>query len=391
MSGSPSNYADFQNDRPTLPPIQELSRPSVPLEPPSSILARLSVADDDHDVRRRGSSSVHGIYSPPLQQRSLSGPKPPLRPSDAAASPTYTSSLLPPTASSSRYVPSRSMSFSAPSSSRLSDAPAGLRQNLPHRNSISTSTYAMDNRGEERTPIARYGPPSARFVVPGVREGAPWAGTITTSVDRSRHAEDDEQTPVARTLGTSSPPTAFSHVPLQAPPSVSGAKYECTYCGKGFNRPSSLKVRSPRLTSHQGSPHRRSISTATPEKNVGPDFRPATHDTDTTVAFVCPVEGCGRSFSVLSNMRRHARVHSSGDSSVKAADSSDEGGERGASPMQASSSASSRGSVDFSTWRQQRRRDSIASATSTTSSRRSRSASIASDDEEAARPGKRRK
>jgi uncharacterized Zn-finger protein len=26
-------------------------------------------------------------------------------------------------------------------------------------------------------------------------------------------------------------------------------------------------------------------------------------------AFTCPFEGCGRSFSVLSNMRRHARVH----------------------------------------------------------------------------------
>ncbi|KNZ77109.1 Zinc finger protein C25B8.19c, partial [Termitomyces sp. J132] len=25
--------------------------------------------------------------------------------------------------------------------------------------------------------------------------------------------------------------------------------------------------------------------------------------------FVCPVESCGRSFSVLSNMRRHARTH----------------------------------------------------------------------------------
>ncbi|KAF9070117.1 hypothetical protein GYMLUDRAFT_141420, partial [Collybiopsis luxurians FD-317 M1] len=54
-------------------------------------------------------------------------------------------------------------------------------------------------------------------------------------------------------------------------------KYECSYCGKGFNRPSSLKIH---LNSHTG------------EK-----------------PFVCPVEGCGRSFSVLSNMRRHARVH----------------------------------------------------------------------------------
>ncbi|KAI6110617.1 hypothetical protein EDD16DRAFT_1238508 [Pisolithus croceorrhizus] len=59
--------------------------------------------------------------------------------------------------------------------------------------------------------------------------------------------------------------------------SVSTMKYECAYCGKGFTRPSSLKIH---LNSHTG------------EK-----------------PFVCTFEGCGRSFSVLSNMRRHARVH----------------------------------------------------------------------------------
>ncbi|OJA13075.1 hypothetical protein AZE42_01892 [Rhizopogon vesiculosus] len=57
----------------------------------------------------------------------------------------------------------------------------------------------------------------------------------------------------------------------------SSLKYECDYCGKGFNRPSSLKIH---LNSHTG------------EK-----------------PFTCTFEGCGRSFSVLSNMRRHARVH----------------------------------------------------------------------------------
>lgn len=31
-----------------------------------------------------------------------------------------------------------------------------------------------------------------------------------------------------------------------------------------------------------------------------------------TTAFTCPYEGCGRSFSVQSNMRRHARVHTRG-------------------------------------------------------------------------------
>ena len=29
------------------------------------------------------------------------------------------------------------------------------------------------------------------------------------------------------------------------------------------------------------------------------------------LAFACPVQDCGRSFSVLSNMRRHSRVHHS--------------------------------------------------------------------------------
>jgi len=36
---------------------------------------------------------------------------------------------------------------------------------------------------------------------------------------------------------------------------------------------------------------------------------PLAYSDGNSVAFVCTFEGCGRSFSVLSNMRRHARVH----------------------------------------------------------------------------------
>ncbi|CAO3702331.1 unnamed protein product [Rhizopus stolonifer] len=59
-------------------------------------------------------------------------------------------------------------------------------------------------------------------------------------------------------------------------------KYYCPYCEKAFNRPSSLRIHT---YSHTG------------EK-----------------PFICSKEGCGRTFSVQSNMRRHLRVHKIGRS-----------------------------------------------------------------------------
>ncbi|KAK9721895.1 hypothetical protein K7432_003050 [Basidiobolus ranarum] len=60
--------------------------------------------------------------------------------------------------------------------------------------------------------------------------------------------------------------------------SSSTKKYHCTICQKGFSRPSSLNTH---MYSHTG------------EK-----------------PFKCPHEGCGRHFSVVSNLRRHAKIHS---------------------------------------------------------------------------------
>ncbi|TEB37405.1 hypothetical protein FA13DRAFT_1622266 [Coprinellus micaceus] len=162
-------------------------------------------------------------------------------------------------------------------------------------------------------------------------------------MDRRYDPDDDDRTPIARY-----PPPTLVPAYIEEPPA---AKYECQYCGKGFNRPSSLKIH---LNSHTG------------EK-----------------PFACPVEGCGRSFSVLSNMRRHARVHTQpGDTEKEATgDASDH---PAINETTGASSLSSSSSSKDPKWHQ--RRGSVAS-TSSSASRRSRSESSEDEDEE--RPEKR--
>ncbi len=101
-------------------------------------------------------------------------------------------------------------------------------------------------------------------------------------------------------------------------PEQPSAKYECQYCGKGFTRPSSLKVR---LLAHVSgrrkfnSIDRSRFTYIATQANVV-SFNTFTIialsvDTDTghATAFRCTFEGCNRTFSVQSNMRRHARTH----------------------------------------------------------------------------------
>ncbi|KAF7731817.1 hypothetical protein EC973_008332 [Apophysomyces ossiformis] len=90
----------------------------------------------------------------------------------------------------------------------------------------------------------------------------------------------DETTTSASTSPSSTPPplpptstpATFSHRVTQE-----SGKYICRYCQKAFTRPSSLRTH---IYSHTG------------EK-----------------PFECTEEGCGRKFSVQSNLRRHLRIH----------------------------------------------------------------------------------
>ncbi|OAD77885.1 C2H2-type zinc finger transcription factor, partial [Phycomyces blakesleeanus NRRL 1555(-)] len=68
-------------------------------------------------------------------------------------------------------------------------------------------------------------------------------------------------------------PQRKTQKPLEGP----HHRYHCSLCPKTFSRPSSLRIHG---YSHTG------------EKPHG-----------------CPYPGCGRWFSVQSNMRRHLRVH----------------------------------------------------------------------------------
>lgn len=88
----------------------------------------------------------------------------------------------------------------------------------------------------------------------------------------------------SKASSTSPPPsiTATSTIPkeyenVMVARDEQTGRYYCPFCNKAFNRPSSLRIHT---YSHTG------------EK-----------------PFVCQEEGCGRQFSVQSNMRRHLRVH----------------------------------------------------------------------------------
>ncbi|KAF5370564.1 hypothetical protein D9758_001888 [Tetrapyrgos nigripes] len=261
-SSSSSDKSRRFNERPTLPPIRDLfadqlSNPSQRSygSPPLS-LATLRVRDDDDVPASRYSSSGHrssGISSGPSTSYESTSSRP--------------SGYYDPTNYSSRY--STDMYNSRSGSTSLQSS---------RSNPITSRHPEYHYDSAERTPVAHHPPPSVLYNSRDPRSQYGFSNPplpISTSFDYSHRRRDEvEQTPIV-SYGQSSVPRA----PQTAP---GPAKYECSYCKKGFNRPSSLKIH---LNSHTGE-------------------RP----------FVCPVEGCGRSFSVLSNMRRHARVHTQGAS-----------------------------------------------------------------------------
>nr|GAT45445.1 predicted protein [Mycena chlorophos] len=289
MSSDP-NRSRYPDERPVLPPIRdlfrELSSSRSPPESPATTLARLRVNEDDAHYGYASSSS-----RPPSRSHT--------DPTSYAPSARYPANAV-------AYDPARP----------TMPPPPGPYPDYP------TPPRAMSYDRNYPVPPTNYDP---RLQPPHGYYPPPLPPTLSTTIHGGPLADD--RTPVARYQP--------SGMPGYAPQDASSAKYECTYCGKGFTRPSSLKIH---LNSHTG------------EK-----------------PFVCPVDGCGRSFSVLSNMRRHARVH------VAPAAADDEHQQQRSSALAGPSTSSA------SQWTHHHRRDSSGGASSS-SSRRSHSESSEEED-----------
>ncbi|EPQ57547.1 hypothetical protein GLOTRDRAFT_127898 [Gloeophyllum trabeum ATCC 11539] len=340
-----SDNANKSDHRTTLPPIRDLFRdelsrsphPPYPGDPnysPSTSLARLSLHPSDED-RSRPEPHDRYVYAHASRQvnyqlneypRGYAGHSalglsslPALPPLSSASTATSHSLPMPPTLVSS-FPPHR------PSS--MNPTPGRAAHLADHYRSKSLSEASVRERSSQNPPY----PDRAYHGTP------PRAGsTLNPEVDwHTRHASVPHAQPFVQgsfPYGRNPSGTPGSQL-LDPAGGVSGrgrsgsdtgvdrstsGKYECPYCHKGFNRPSSLKIH---INSHTG------------EK-----------------PFMCPYEGCGRTFSVLSNMRRHARVHTQPPMSLRESSSDDpEGSDGGGSvsssppmPLRSSSSLSAMG------------------------------------------------
>ncbi|KAI1345223.1 hypothetical protein F5Y15DRAFT_21207 [Xylariaceae sp. FL0016] len=147
--------------------------------------------------------------------------------------------------------------------------------------------YPPANRGRGSTDS--YGFPSTHSNSSSISSASAYgsgyyAGSVDSSVSDYSTAGSDIESVSSRTLPRpnlmTQPPPAPQSMMGQFSSKVSSStqkKHKCKVCDKRFTRPSSLQTH---MYSHTG------------EK-----------------PFCCEVEGCGRHFSVVSNLRRHRKVH----------------------------------------------------------------------------------
>ncbi|KAF9244947.1 hypothetical protein BU15DRAFT_71305 [Melanogaster broomeanus] len=229
-------YSYREGSRPTLPPVRDLfrdelsraPRPRMDLSPPWVVPG---ATDQDYyrsssrterrpDGQLGGpgvqrSSSFAGYY-PSVAQPRYDGRVPP------SSFPKNTVDHLP----ASQYHPQPHHLYHARSTSET------IRGGPPHDQTTIPGSHAYFNPGPQSY--------SSSYATPGTSSRAAHYG-IPGPYSDSRSQRHHLET----TAGPS--PSEVSHQPSASLPST--LKYECDYCGKGFTRPSSLKIH---LNSHTG-------------------------------------------------------------------------------------------------------------------------------------------
>jgi uncharacterized Zn-finger protein len=171
----------------------------------------------------------------------------------------------------------------------FSDAPDASRGMVSLSQSDITPRNIYGSQGTSRSSTDSYGFPSAHSTHSSISSGSygpngyyGGEGSVTDYSSASESVDLSNSRTLPRPnalLGANMPPAPASMM-SQFSSKVSSSsqkKHKCKICDKRFTRPSSLQTH---MYSHTG------------EK-----------------PFACEVDGCGRHFSVVSNLRRHRKVH----------------------------------------------------------------------------------
>ena len=160
----------------------------------------------------------------------------------------------------------------------------------------------------DRSSADSYGFPPAHSPHSSISSTSTYPSYYNSSVDASSASDYGSQSDSMESMSSRTLPRPSGLMNSVQPPapqsmmsqfnskisSSTQKKHKCKVCDKRFTRPSSLQTH---MYSHTG------------EKREYSEL-PWFHTSLTTLAaYACEAQGCGRHFSVVSNLRRHRKVH----------------------------------------------------------------------------------